>query len=75
MPLLLLLLPEELLTQSMWNTVSPEVQISARGRGDGVEEPETSASLPLPSNTVSPPSTVDVCHAAAGSVWTVLWPD
>lgn len=43
------LLPEELLTQSTWNTVSPEVQISAKGAGK--EKSETSSPpTPFPYN-------------------------
>lgn len=56
-----LLLPEELLTQSMWNTVSPAVQISAgAGRKRNLRWP--SSPLPSPSNTHLGPSESQWIH-------------
>lgn len=82
MPLLsvALLFPEELLTQSMWNTVSPEVQISARVGGKRNLR-HSSSLLPSPSTCLlygrlSPPKAVGAFHTPGFKLclcW-ALWP-
>lgn len=81
MPLLPLplLFPEELLTQSMWNTVSPEVQISARVGGKRNLRLSSSL-LPFPSKAhlygqFSLPKAIDIFHTTGFNLWPcwTLW--
>lgn len=75
-----LLFPGELLTQSMWNTVSPEVQISARVGGKRNLR-QSSSLLPFPSHSplygqLSLPEAVDAFHTISSKLcpcW-ALWP-
>lgn len=69
------LLPEELLTQSTWNTVSPEVQISAKVGGKrNLRLPVLP--LPFPTTLLLLPMAGDTFHTSLKlwPLWRALWP-